>query len=1447
MPRIERIGCRLGGAVILGVLLTRAAAALASIPPPIEVGLELGRDLRPGGLTTVTATLTSRASLTGATLTWTLEGVEASGQGLTAPLGNLAAGMTRALALSVVLPSAGRGRIRVEVAATRPDGGRMVAVRSALYLLADGDQVHVDVRSFSSIERELLRARLRDAGGDPAVAYAVEHLLGAGATESAEGPAAPTPRGLRDDALVARATGAKADSPRLAAGMVTVRGQIRWFDESPGIGVPPRSGLHFMPFVKIDINDDEGDHSDTVKTIFADADGNYTATIDNNDGDGTGRDIFIRAFAETERGSHVDDGIGVAGSIYFIDSTVHRDVADGATLNIDLAANNSDDNSIAFGILNAALEGELFVLELTGSYPDAADINYPYAGLTSAYNELFNSLNINHADAFSWDRIQHEYGHFLADLNDIANSPGGSHEIGEHLAESYRKDKGVRLAWSEGLAHFLSILIQLSRNEAALDIPNVGTRVMSATIVDNLDLEGSASPPTSDGGAEDREETTARVLYDLYDRGRDGRDQLALGAVAVWRTLVGASPQMATLSDAWNAFAAGQPVDYLTKLGGIFADHSVAPDPTDPPDGAIVDDHTVFKWFARGGGPSYPLNRFRVQFWSPDFATLRFEKTGLTSPMYDPTPAERQTIRGLGPVKWLVRGLNEALPEVPTTGEYVSPARSLQGVRLGFVIDDTGSMGEEIGGVKAALTEFVGSLASEPTPPGIGVVTFKDSPTLHVATNNLATIQATVDGLFADGGDDCPEAAAEALAVAGGTVQPGGVVFFSTDADPHPGSDIAGAIALLRAQRIRVNVLLSGSCTESVATLAATSGSCLSAGCQTGKPRTASPAPLAGTSLDDYGDSAAEATSVLPSDAPLIGMIAPAGDVDWVRFPAAAGTSYRIATEGSDFDTVLTLYDTDGTTQLAFDDDGGGDRTSLLFFTPSAPGTYFVALAGFGGHTGAFQLVIEPSGDAHGPLGAIQAFSQVASETGGVFAFLPGVNTTADDARRYRSAARDIMAGSVGPSVPLVEPATAPQGAALVLTVHGLNTNFSAGSTIAFAASGITAGAPIARSSTILEVPVQVTAGAPVGFSDVTVTTPLGAATEHATGHDALRVTAPPAGPSLTAVTPSMLTLGTTTDVRVFGVNTHFDATSTIGLGSGVTIGALAATSPTELRASVTVGTDPSALGFHDVSVTTGNEVATESVPGPLLVVRQLAAGIPRLTTVTPREGRPGQTLALHVTGENTHFTDGSAAELSASGVTVVATHVLGPTVLDLDVQIAPAAALGFRDLTIRTGGEMATGLGIFAVTLETSATPGITTTTLPAAGCTGAADCNDDDPCTRDACVAGRCMAEAATGFDGVLCAFDRSLAVPACGGQVPAVVGNKFAKARALVVKANSAKPKKGQKLLKQAQAMLRAAVKAIGKAERKKKGHLSADCAAGLRAVLTGAQSRVATFRF
>jgi hypothetical protein len=85
------------------------------------------------------------------------------------------------------------------------------------------------------------------------------------------------------------------------------------------------------------------------------------------------------------------------------------------------------------------------------------------------------------------------------------------------------------------------------------------------------------------------------------------------------------------------------------------------------------------------------------------------------------------------------------------------------------------------------------------------------------------------------------------------------------------------------------------------------------------------------------------------------------GSSVWWRWTAPAGGLVVLTTNGSTFDTVLAVYTGSAVNTLspiASNDDTGTDRTSALTFTAVAGTTYWIAVDGYGGATGAITLTL---------------------------------------------------------------------------------------------------------------------------------------------------------------------------------------------------------------------------------------------------------------------------------------------------------------------------------------------------------------------------------------------------------------------------------------------------------------------------------------------------------
>lgn len=117
--------------------------------------------------------------------------------------------------------------------------------------------------------------------------------------------------------------------------------------------------------------------------------------------------------------------------------------------------------------------------------------------------------------------------------------------------------------------------------------------------------------------------------------------------------------------------------------------------------------------------------------------------------------------------------------------------------------------------------------------------------------------------------------------------------------------------------------------------------------------------------LDAYepDDSHADANPITVNGAAQQHTIDIGGDEDWVSFPVTSGWSYTVWTAAGTpvaaMDTYLEIYDSDGTTELYYDDDGGEEYYSEIYFTATANKTVYARVTGYDSdETGAYALQV---------------------------------------------------------------------------------------------------------------------------------------------------------------------------------------------------------------------------------------------------------------------------------------------------------------------------------------------------------------------------------------------------------------------------------------------------------------------------------------------------------
>jgi RHS repeat-associated protein len=270
-----------------------------------------------------------------------------------------------------------------------------------------------------------------------------------------------------------------------------------------------------------------------------------------------------------------------------------------------------------------------------------------------------------------------------------------------------------------------------------------------------------------------------------------------------------------------------------------------------------------------------------------------------------------------------------------------------------------------------------------------------------------------------------------------------------------------------------------------------------------------------------------------------------------------------------------------------------------------------------------------------------------------------------------------------------VSPNTGQQGqqnVSVVLT--GQFTHFLQGTTTASFGAGITVASLTVSSATSATAVVNISATAAAGAHNVTVTTGAEVITL-ANGFTVTNGT-----PVLTQVSPNTGQQGQqNVSVALTGQFTHFvQGATTASFGAGISVASLTVSSATSATAVVNISAT-AAAGAHNVTVTTGAEVIT------LTNGFTVTNGTAVLAQVNPNTGQQGQqNLPVALTGQFTHFVQGTTTASFGAGITVVSLAVSSATSATALLNISAMAVAGARSVSLTTGGEVVALTNAFTV-----------------------------------------------------------------------------------------------------------------------------------------------------
>lgn len=272
-------------------------------------------------------------------------------------------------------------------------------------------------------------------------------------------------------------------------------------------------------------------------------------------------------------------------------------------------------------------------------------------------------------------------------------------------------------------------------------------------------------------------------------------------------------------------------------------------------------------------------------------------------------------------------------------------------------------------------------------------------------------------------------------------------------------------------------------------------------------------------------------------------------------------------------------------------------------------------------------------------------------------------------------------------------PANAPQGETTSVDITGLDTHWVQGVTVVALDGGINAANVNVTSPTTATVALAVPTNATVGFHPVTMTT-LG---EVATLQQAFQVI--PSTATLNQVSPATLQQGqSVTAATILGQNTHWDQSTTVSFGLGVTASNCTAVNASTLTCDLAV--DPLAfVGGRTVVVDTpdrNEEVTNNSI-------FSVALGPAIINNVAPASANQGQRqFPIQISGANTHWKQGlTRFSIAGEGGDITVNGVLidSPTLATAYISVSPTAGLGPRSVSMVTAGEVLTNPNSVVIT----------------------------------------------------------------------------------------------------------------------------------------------------
>lgn len=342
-----------------------------------------------------------------------------------------------------------------------------------------------------------------------------------------------------------------------------VKATIKYTDRTYTSGAFTGTALLPVRKARIEIRDSEFIGSELVQTALTDNSGSFAVTVpNNNDGDGTGRDIFLRVVLDNSRG-RVQDHFGF---VFSTDSTTQNNWP-GGTLdfgirtislvssgpyNIYEAINRGYDYAVARG---DTIPPKITAVWSVGNQDLVSNTTY----FSNPEKRMYVLGDPADPDEFDDDVLLHEYGHAAMYHYSFTSAVFGAHD--------WDTVTNNKLAWAEGWASYYSCAARNSKFFVDHDASS-----FTAHNIETLNTVLSAAERK-----ENVEGAVAGALFDIFDTPADGVDNLANGSGTIWAIFTNyiKSPLETRFRDFYNGWRAYQ-YPALDKVDAIMIDFGMA-------------------------------------------------------------------------------------------------------------------------------------------------------------------------------------------------------------------------------------------------------------------------------------------------------------------------------------------------------------------------------------------------------------------------------------------------------------------------------------------------------------------------------------------------------------------------------------------------------------------------------------------------------------------------------------------------------------------------------------------------------------------------------------------------------------------------------------------------------------------------------------------------------